>query len=195
MNNCLMQVFHNMAHDTIKKKSHQELKSARPSLAELKKIKRFPVSVICEDIRSLNNVGSIFRTSDGAGIEKLYLCGYTGYPPRPEIDKTALGSVDGVPWEYRPNQFEVMLELRKRGYRIIALEHTNGSIPYTEARYEFPTCLVLGNEVKGISDELLSRCDMAVDVPMHGLKQSLNVTVAYGILVYHVVGVYKKAEV
>ena len=194
MKNYRIRVSRNMTHNTIKKKSHQELKSARPSLEELKARRRFPVSVLCEDIRSLYNVGSIFRTSDGAGIEKLYLCGYTGYPPRPEIDKTALGSVDGVPWEYRPNQFEVINEIRKHGYRIVALEHTNGSIPYTEARYEFPTCLVLGNEVNGISDELLSRCDMAVDVPMHGLKQSLNVTVAYGILVYHIVGTYKKAE-
>jgi tRNA G18 (ribose-2'-O)-methylase SpoU len=184
-----------MSEYIIKKIPHHELKSARPSLEELKARQRYQVSVLCEDIRSLYNVGSIFRTSDGAGIEKLYLCGYTGYPPRSEIDKTALGSVDGVPWEYLPNQFEVIYRLKKRGYRIVALEHTSASIPYDEARYEFPTCLVLGNEVKGISEELISRCDMAVEVPMYGLKQSLNVTVAYGILVYHVVGTYKKAGV
>ncbi len=181
-----------MTDDTIRKLSHQELKSARPSLDQLRKAKRLPVTVVCEDIRSLYNVGSIFRTSDGAGIEKLYLCGYTGHPPRPEIDKTALGSVESVPWEYRPNQFEVIRGLRGRGSRIVALEHTGRSIPYDEARYEFPLCLVLGNEVKGITDELLSLCDMAVDIPMHGLKQSLNVTVAYGIVVYHLAGLCKK---
>lgn len=183
-----------MAHDAIRKLSHLELKSARPELDELKEMERLPISVVCEDIRSLYNVGSIFRTSDGAGIEKLYLCGYTGYPPRPEIDKTALGSVESVPWEYRPNQFEVIRELRNRGYRIVALEHTNMSSPFTEAQYEFPICLVVGNEVKGITDELLSLCDAAVDIPMHGLKQSLNVTVAYGILAYHVAGLWKKQK-
>jgi len=181
-----------MAEDAIRKLSHRELKSARPSLDELGSAKRFPVTVVCEDIRSLYNVGSIFRTSDGAGIEKLYLCGYTGHPPRPEIDKTALGSVESVPWEYRPNQFEVVRGLRERGYRIVALEHTDKSVPYDGARYEFPLCLVLGNEVKGVTDEMLSLCDMAVDIPMHGLKQSLNVTVAYGIVVYHLAGICKK---
>jgi tRNA G18 (ribose-2'-O)-methylase SpoU len=181
-----------MTDDAIKKKSHRELKSARPTLGELKEMRRIPVVVVCEDIRSLYNVGSIFRTSDGAGVEKLYLCGYTGHPPRPEIEKTALGSVESVPWEYRPNQFEVIRELRGRGYRIVALEHASRSISYEEARYDFPVCLVLGNEVKGVTDELLSLSDMAVEIPMHGLKQSLNVTVAYGILVYHVAGVYKK---
>lgn len=170
--------------DAIIKRTHEELKSARPTLDDLKTCGRFPITVVCENIRSLYNVGSIFRTSDGAGIEKLYLCGYTGYPPRPDIDKTALGSVESVPWEYRPNQFEVIRELRLKGYRIIALEHTTGSASYLDASYEFPACLVLGNEVQGITNELLALCDMAVEIPMYGLKQSLNVTVAYGIVVY-----------
>lgn len=183
-----------MPDDTIRKLSHKELKAARPGLDELKNSMRYPVAVVCEDIRSLYNVGSLFRTSDGAGIEKLYLCGYTGHPPRPEIDKTALGSVDSVPWEYRPNQFEVIRELKGRGYQIVVLEHTSRSVPYTEAAYEFPVCLVLGNEVKGITDEMVSRSDLAVDIPMHGIKQSLNVTVAYGIVVYHLAGLCKKSE-
>ncbi|MBN2158111.1 MAG: RNA methyltransferase [Spirochaetes bacterium] len=173
----------------MRKLTHRELKSARPSLDELKRTARTPVSVVCENIRSLYNVGSIFRTSDGAGIEKLYLCGYTGHPPRPEISKTALDSSESVPWEYIPNQFEAVRMLRKRGYRIIALEHTSESMPYAEADYAFPACLVLGNEVSGITDELLHLCDMAVDIPMRGVKQSLNVSVAYGIVVYHLVSV------
>jgi len=175
-----------MTNDTIRKLTDQELKSARPSPDEMRTAPRMPVSVLCEDIRSLYNVGSIFRTSDGAGIEKLYLSGYTGYPPRPEIEKTALGSVAAVPWERRPNQFEVIRELRQRGYRAVALEHTGASVPYDRARYEFPLCLVIGNEVKGITEELLSLCDMAVDIPMRGVKQSLNVSVAYGIAVYQI---------
>jgi tRNA G18 (ribose-2'-O)-methylase SpoU len=171
----------------MRKLSHNELKAARPGREELDRLPRYPVTVICENIRSLYNVGSIFRTSDGAGIEKLYLCGYTGYPPRTEIDKTALGSVQSVPWEYLPNQFEAVRLLKKRGYRIVALEHTSGSVPYDKAQYEFPLCLVIGNEVSGITDELIALCDMAVDIPMFGVKQSLNVSVAYGILVYQII--------
>ncbi len=181
-----------MERDAIRKLTHRELKSARPTADQCREMSHFPVTVVCEDIRSLYNVGSIFRTSDGAGIEKLYLCGYTGHPPRSEIDKTALGSVESVSWEYYPNQFEVVRGLRRSGYRIVALEHTDRSVPYNEARFDFPVCLVLGNEVKGVTDELLALCDMAVDIPMRGLKQSLNVTVAYGILVYHVAGLYEK---
>lgn len=151
-----------------------------------------PVSALCENIRSLYNVGSIFRTSDGAGIEKLYLCGYTGYPPRREIDKTALGSVESVPWEYRPNQFEVVRDLKERGVTIVALEQGDRSVPYDEARYRFPLCVVLGNEVSGVTGELLARADLAVDIPMRGTKHSLNVSVAYGILVYHLAGTWKR---
>ncbi len=146
---------------------------------------KLPIVALCEDIRSLYNVGSIFRTSDGAGIEKLYLCGYTGRPPRNEIEKTALGSVESVPWEYVPNQFEAVRGLRRRGYRIIALERTEGSVPYNEAEYSFPACLVLGNEVRGITPEMLSLCDMTMEIPMRGTKGSLNVSVAYGIAAYH----------
>ena len=176
----------------MRKLSHGELKAARPDRDELGRLARYPVAVLCENIRSLYNVGSIFRTSDGAGIEKLYLCGYTGYPPRPEIDKTALGSVQGVPWEYVPNQFEAVRLLKKNGYRIVALEHTSGSIPYDQASYTFPLCLVVGNEVSGVTDELIALCDMAVNIPMFGLKQSLNVSVAYGILVYHVIKAFRQ---
>jgi tRNA G18 (ribose-2'-O)-methylase SpoU len=170
----------------LRKLSHEELKAARPDESELDALGRRPVAVVCENIRSLYNVGSIFRTSDGAGIEKLYLCGYTGYPPRSGIDKTALGSVRSVPWEYIPNQFEAVRILKNRGYYVLALEHTSGSLSYDEACYTFPLCVVIGNEVSGITDELLKLCDMAVDIPMNGLKQSLNVSVAYGILVYHI---------
>ena len=151
---------------------------------------RHPIAVLLEDIRSLYNVGSVFRTSDAAGIEKIFLCGYTGYPPRREIEKTALGSVENVPWERIPNQFEAVNHIRRQGYQIIALEHTTSSISYTEARYRFPLFLVIGNEVKGVSEPLISRCDFAVHIPMYGVKHSLNVSVAFGIAAYHVVHVY-----
>jgi len=145
----------------------------------------FPICVLLENIRSLYNVGSIFRTADGAGIEHLYLGGYTGFPPRKEISKTSLGSVDYVPWTHNSDASALALDIKKRGYHLCALEHTKQSVNYKNFNYEFPICLVLGNEVDGISQELLDLCDSAVEIPMFGKKQSLNVSVAFGILAYH----------
>lgn len=174
-------------HERIRKLTDEEIHSARPNLEELSCMKRFPVSIVLENIRSLYNVGSMFRTADGAGIEKLYICGYTGYPPRKEIAKTALGAVDSVPWERCPNTFEVIYRLRAQGYQIVSLEHTDKSVTYTEADYNYPVCLVLGNEVKGVTPEIVAESDMAVDIPMFGIKQSLNVSVACGIALYRIV--------
>jgi len=178
--------------EKIIKLTHETIKSARPSLEELKSMERFPVSVAIENIRSLYNVGSIFRTSDGAFIEKLYLCGYTGYPPRKEIDKTALGSVESVNWEHNENTIEVIRGLKSSGHHIVALEHTDRSVPYNRADYQFPMCLVLGNEVEGMSEEIVAESDFSIDIPMYGIKQSLNVSVAYGVVIYHIIEEYRK---
>jgi tRNA G18 (ribose-2'-O)-methylase SpoU len=177
----------------IRKLDFEELKSARPSLQEVRLSTRVPIAVVLENIRSLYNVGSIFRTSDGANVEKLYLCGYTGRPPRKEIDKTSLGSAESVPWEYVPEAASAVAELKSRGYQIVSLEHTDRSVPYTEAEYRFPLCLIVGNEVEGVSGELVSLCDMAVEIPMYGIKQSLNVSVAFGIAAYHITHRYRGA--
>lgn len=177
---------------TINKLTYDEIFNARPKLDELKHVSRFPVSVVVENVRSLYNVGSLFRTSDGALIEKLYLCGYTGHPPRKEIDKTALGSVDSVPWEHYGDPYEIVSQLKERGYHITALEHTSHSMPYNTCEYAFPLCVVIGNEVDGVSEELIALCDSAVEIPMHGLKQSLNVSVAYGIIMYSIIDQYQK---
>jgi len=174
--------------------SDEELKNSRPSLEALEKTTRNPVVVLLENIRSLYNVGSIFRSSDGALIEKLFLTGYTGYPPRKEIDKTSLGSVESVPWEYQANSLEAVKKLKSNNYQIVSLEQTSKSIPYNKASYQFPLCLILGNEVKGISPEILQESDLAIDIPMLGRKQSLNVTVAYGIVLYHLITKYKFAN-
>ncbi len=180
--------------EPIRKLSFEEIKSARPTLDEARRSARFPVAVVLDNIRSLYNVGSIFRTSDGALVEKLYLCGYTGHPPRKEIDKTSLGSVESVPWEYVPQAADVVRDLKGRGYRIVSLEHTDRSIPYTGAEYRFPLCLIVGNEIEGISGSLVSLCDMAIEIPMYGIKQSLNVSVAYGIAAYHLVYRYSQGQ-
>jgi len=141
--------------------------------------------VVLNNIRSLYNVGSIFRTADGVGVEKLYLCGITGHPPDNQISKTALGAENEVPWEYYPEAGTVLSRLKTEGYEIILLEQLEQSVPYEDYGPEAPVCLVLGNEIAGVSDELLSICDRTVEIEMAGLKNSLNVAVAFGIIAYH----------
>ncbi len=177
------------------KLSNEEIKGKRPGIVELEETERFPVAVIAENVRSLYNVGSMFRTSDGALIEKLWLCGYTGFPPRKEITKTALGSVETVPWENNTDTISIIKKLKSEGYSIVALEHTDSSVNYLEAEYKFPICLMLGNEVEGLSEEAVSLADAAVEIPMYGIKQSLNVSVAYGILVYHLIEEFRKKKI
>jgi tRNA G18 (ribose-2'-O)-methylase SpoU len=174
----------------MRKLSYQEVFSRRPTLAELSTKDRFPFFALCENIRSLYNVGSLFRTSDAVRIEKLYLAGYTGYPPRKEIDKTALGAVDSVEWEHNENPQLIVERLKEAGVPLIALEHTSESVPYTKFEFPFPFCLLLGNEVDGISEELIKQADRSIEIPMYGLKQSLNVSVAFGVVMFHALGQY-----
>jgi len=169
----------------MKKLSYQEIFSTRPTLTELSTKDRFPFYALCENIRSLYNVGSLFRTSDAVRIKKLYLAGYTGYPPRKEIDKTALGAVDSVQWEHFKNPLEAVGRLKEAKIPLIALEHTSESVPYNKFEYPAPFCLLLGNEVDGISEELIKEADKSIEIPMYGLKQSLNVSVAFGVVMYH----------
>ncbi len=175
----------------IKKLSDEEIKNRKNGIIRPRGDNRFPVEVVAENIRSLYNVGSIFRTSDGAFIEKLWLTGYTGFPPRKEIDKTALGAVESVPWERADDTVEVLQKMKREGKQIISLEHTDKSVPYNKFEYEFPLCIVMGNEVDGISHQSVSGSDYAIDIPMHGIKQSLNVAVAYGVIIYHIIELYK----
>ncbi len=179
----------------LRKLTFDEIFSQRPNLEQLKKMSRTPLYALVENIRSMHNVGSIFRSSDGVRLEKLFLSGYTARPPRKEIDKTALGSTDSVPWLYTKDPLPVIEELKQKQVQIVVVEHTSASIPYTEADYRFPVCLVMGNEVDGVSQEVIAQTDIAVDIPMHGLKQSLNVSVAYGIVLYHILDRYQKIKV
>lgn len=143
-----------------------------------------PLSVILNDIRSLHNVGSIFRSCDGVGVEKLWLCGITGYPPNRQIAKIALGAECRVPWEYRENVLALVGELKRAGYRIVLLEQTSVSIPFDEFKPNAPVCLILGNEIDGVSQGILPYCDAAIEIEMAGVKNSLNVSVAFGIAAY-----------
>jgi tRNA G18 (ribose-2'-O)-methylase SpoU len=172
----------------IRKLRHEEI--VRPSLAELPATPRFPVTLIMDNVRSLYNVGSIFRSCDGAFIEKIYLCGFTPYPPRKEISKTALGATESVPWQYVWDIKEVLHYLREQKMTIAALEHTDQSISCFDLTAElFPMAIIVGNEITGLSAEAIALCDMAIEIPMHGIKQSLNVAVAAGIILFECVRV------
>ncbi|MEX0602863.1 MAG: RNA methyltransferase, partial [Bacteroidota bacterium] len=128
---------------------------------------------------------SIFRTSDGAGIQKLYLTGFTPRPPRKEIEKTALGATTSVDWEYAEDPVALLRQLKENKVTIACLEHTDRSIPYTDvARSRFPLCLIVGNEISGVSPHLLPLCDLSLEIPMFGVKHSLNVAVACGIALF-----------
>jgi tRNA G18 (ribose-2'-O)-methylase SpoU len=176
----------------MKRLTHEEISKNRSTLETLHKVKRLPVYTLLNSIRSNYNVGSIFRTSDGAMIEKLYLCGYTPHPPgnglqngRKEILKTALGSTESVKWEYVKDPKQVILNLKNIGVKICALELTSTSKPYYEIdKNEFPICLLVGNEITGVSQELIDLSDYSIEIPQYGIKQSLNVAVAYGIAVF-----------
>jgi tRNA G18 (ribose-2'-O)-methylase SpoU len=145
---------------------------------------RLPLCVVLNNIRSLHNVGTIFRTSDGAGVEKIWLCGITGYPPQGGIAKTALGAQDHVLWEYREDILGLIKELKNAGYQIVLLEQMQGSTSHDVFKAKSPVCLVVGNEVDGIAESLQSLSDAAIEIEMNGIKNSLNVGVAFGIAVY-----------
>lgn len=142
------------------------------------------IYILLNNIRSLHNVGSIFRTSDGAGVKKIFLCGQTGYPPRPDITKTAIGAEDVVPWEYYIDPIDCIKKLKKKGIQIVALEQTDKSIDHKRFKPKYPICLVVGHEIDGVSDEILDLCDESIEISMKGEKKSLNVSVAFGIAVY-----------
>lgn len=144
------------------------------------------VVVALDRVRSAYNVGSFFRTGDGAGIDKLYLCGYTAFPPHKGIAKTALGAEDTLPWEHYPDALALTRSLRERGYQIAAVETAEPSVDLFDWRPRFPVCLVFGNEVDGVSPEVLAEADVRVRIPMLGVKDSLNVAVSGGTVLYEV---------
>lgn len=139
------------------------------------------IRVLAHNIRSLWNVGSLFRTADAMDVEKIYLTGYTALPPRREISKTAIGAEEWIAWEHAKNPFDVMTELQDKKWKIVALELTEEAVPLSSYTYSGDVCLVLGHEVTGVPEELLACCDETVYIPMHGKKESLNVAVATGI--------------
>ena len=176
----------------MRKLTHSEISKKRIPTEQIESASRIPLVVLVDNIRSLYNVGSIFRTSDGVMIEKLILAGFTPHPPRKEIEKTALGSTKSVPWEYVKHPVESIQTLKERSYKICCLELTDKSIPHYDIRKaDFPMCLVIGNEITGVTKEVIELCDVGIEIPMFGTKQSLNVAVAYGIAVFELVKIWR----
>jgi tRNA G18 (ribose-2'-O)-methylase SpoU len=147
-------------------------------------MKKREIYLICQNIRSLFNVGSIFRTADAFGVKKIYLCGITGHPPNPKIAKVALGAENSVAWEYARNTAGVIKKLKSAGVRILALEQSKKSVPINKFRPKYPTALIIGNEVTGVSGQILKISDRIIEIPMFGAKESLNVVQAMAIGLY-----------
>ncbi len=172
------------------KRTNDELKADRPSREEVLKIPRLPISILVEDVRSVHNVGSIFRSADGFGANKIYLTGYTACPPREDLSKTALGAENAVPWEHFDNSIDAAKKILNDGISLVLLEQTIKSKPIYNIKWNFPICFIVGNEVKGVSEELSEIATIHAEIPMRGVKQSLNVSVATGVAGYEFSRIY-----
>ena len=161
----------------------------RKTVDEFKRSEKFPVIAVLENIRSMHNVGSVFRTADAFLIEAIYICGYTAQPPRKEIDKTALGATETVDWKYFSTSKDAVEELRKNGYRIFAIEQVDKSISlekFSELNAQ-KVALVFGNEVSGVDADTIALCDGCIEIPQFGMKHSLNISVAAGIVLWEII--------
>ncbi len=165
---------------------------ATQAAAPYEALGQLPVCVLLDNVRSLYNVGSFFRTADAAGIEKLYLCGITGHPPHRSLKKTALGSEERVAWAHTWHAADTLQHLHTRGYEIAAIETSVHSVDLFDWQPRFPVCVVFGHEVDGIQKHLLENCDTHVRIPMLGLKHSLNVATAGGVVIYELLRKYRR---
>ena len=161
----------------------------RKSVEDFRKSEKVPVIVILDNIRSMHNVGSVFRTADAFLITEIYLCGYTPQPPHRDIQKTALGATETVAWKYAQDAISAVNELRSLGYAIFAVEQVENSIllnQFNSAAYN-RLAIIFGNEVSGVGAEVLKLCDGSIEIPQFGMKHSLNVSVAAGIVLWELV--------
>ena len=158
----------------------------RISTEEFKEAEKLPLTVVLDNIRSLHNIGSVFRTSDAFRIECIYLCGITATPPHSEMHKTALGAEFTVDWKYVKHTLEAVEELHNEGYTVLAIEQVEGSTMLDELELEPDKkyAIVMGNEVKGVQQEVIDACDGCIEIPQYGTKHSLNVSVTTGIVLW-----------
>ncbi|MEQ8422703.1 MAG: RNA methyltransferase [Arenibacter algicola] len=158
----------------------------RLNVEEFKQVEKMPICIVLDNVRSLNNIGSVFRTADAFLIEKIYLCGITATPPHKDIHKTALGATDSVAWEHRESTMELLEELREEGYTSLAVEQAENAVMLNDFKVEENKkyALIFGNEVKGVSQEVVSASDLVLEIPQYGTKHSLNISVSVGVVVW-----------
>ncbi len=168
----------------MKKKSIIELK--RISQVEYKQVDKIPLIVVLDNVRSLNNIGSVFRTADAFRIESIYLCGITAIPPHPDIHKTALGAEDSVDWKYESDTCQAVDNLLNEGYYVYAIEQVENSINLIDIQLDKNKkyAVVLGNEVKGVQQSVVDKCIGSIEIPQYGTKHSLNVSVTAGLVIW-----------
>lgn len=170
--------------------NHTKLKvteMGRMSVEAFRNSEKIPVAIVLDNVRSMYNVGSVFRTADAFRLNQICLCGITSTPPHPEIHKTALGAEDTVEWTYYQDTVDAVIELRNQGYLIIAIEQVKNSITLEDFNIDMNNkyALVLGNEVKGVQQQVVDLCDDCIEIPQYGTKHSLNVSVTAGIVMHH----------
>lgn len=158
----------------------------RLSVEEFRNTGKYPVTVVLDNVRSLNNTGSVFRTADAFLLEKVILCGITGTPPHREIEKTALGATDSVNWEYYEETVKAVNDLRNQGYTIVSVEQTVGSVMLNELKVEPDKkyAVIFGHEVKGVAQEVIDISEMSIEIPQMGTKHSINIAVSAGIVLW-----------
>lgn len=160
----------------------------RLSVEDFKLVNKTPIIIVLDNIRSLNNIGSVFRTSDAFLIEKIYLCGITAKPPHKDIHKTALGSTDTVDWEYVENTMDLIERLKAKNIKICAVEQAENATMLNDFKVETNTkyALVFGNEVKGVAQNVVTASDVIIEIPQFGTKHSLNISVSAGVVIWDV---------
>lgn len=176
---------------------HRKLKNSeldRINLEEFKATEKTPLIIILDNIRSLNNIGSVFRTADAFLIEKIYLCGITARPPHKDIQRTALGATDSVAWEYSESTIDVIQKLQKEGVYVAAVEQTKLSVPLQNFNVTKGQtyAVVFGNEVKGVQQEVVSKSNGVIEIPQYGTKHSLNISVSAGVVLWDLFSKLKK---
>ena len=170
----------------MRKLSNDELLRKTPE--EFKEALKTPLILVLDNVRSLNNVGSVFRTADSFLLESVYLCGITGTPPNKDIQKTALGATDTVHWKHFNNTLEAVAELKKIGFKVYAIEQAENSLMLHNFKMEtnFKGAFILGNEINGVAQEVIDACDGVIEIPQTGFKHSLNISIAAGIVSWEV---------
>jgi len=160
----------------------------RISINEFKKTEKTPIVIVLDNIRSLNNIGSVFRTSDAFLVEKIYLCGITAQPPHKDIHKTALGATESVKWKYFTNTINAIKQLKKENYIIVSVEQTENSVLLQELKIDTKEkyALVLGHEVKGVDQAIIDASDFSLEIPQFGTKHSFNISVSTGIVLWEI---------